>query len=176
MTTTYDVVAAVAQALSLRIGEARFTLWFAGKTKLVHHDDHFAVGVPNLFLQEWLQNTFDDDVKSSVAEVLGASMPIRFVIDPELFQAARAREKPAAGSQQQAANSQQQAASSGQRPNRTRGAGARSRTLSSDLAIASPMLRRSAWSRRRTSVRFRSFFTARVGTGKTHLLEGVCAG
>ena len=52
MTTTYDVVAAVAQALSQRIGEARFSLWFAGKTKIVFDDNQLTVGVPNLFLQD----------------------------------------------------------------------------------------------------------------------------
>ena len=58
MTTTYDVVAAVTQALSQRIGEARFNLWFAGKTKFVRSDAGLTVGVPNLFLQDWLQKTF----------------------------------------------------------------------------------------------------------------------
>jgi chromosomal replication initiator protein len=71
-------------------------LWFAGKTKFIRKDDHVAVGVPNLFLQDWLQKTFGPDVKAAAADVLGETVAIRFVIDPELFQAARQKESVAA--------------------------------------------------------------------------------
>jgi chromosomal replication initiator protein len=50
------------------------------------------VGVPNHFYQEWMQKTFADDVRAAVAEVVGRPLPVRFVIDPELFQAARKAE------------------------------------------------------------------------------------
>ncbi|MBM3993618.1 MAG: chromosomal replication initiator protein DnaA [Planctomycetes bacterium] len=92
MNTTYDVVAQVAQALSQRIGDARYHLWFAGKTKLAHHDNQLTVGVPNLFVQDWLQKTFEADIREAAIETLGAAVTVRFVIDPELFQAARVRQ------------------------------------------------------------------------------------
>jgi len=180
LTTTYDVVAAVAQALSQRIGEARFNLWFAGKTKFVLRDDHLAVGVPNLFLQDWLQKTFGEDVRSAAADLLGAKTAIRFVIDPELFQAARERETeannknlsagPAHADGQPRTNEAQR-----QRPTRHRrwrrledfivGACNRVAHASALGLVEAPM-----------ECPIPLVMHGAVGTGKTHLLEGVCAG
>ncbi len=89
MTTTHDVVAVLASTLSQRIGEARYNLWFAGKTKLIWHGDHLQIGVSNLFLHDWLQKSFGAEVKEIAAEVLGNDVPVRFIIEPTLFQAAR---------------------------------------------------------------------------------------
>jgi chromosomal replication initiator protein len=82
-------VAVLALNLSQRIGEARYNLWFQGKTKFALKEDHLAIGVANLFLHDWLQKTFGDDIRSSVAETLSPEMGVRFVIDPQLFQGAR---------------------------------------------------------------------------------------
>jgi chromosomal replication initiator protein len=178
LTTTYDVVAAVAQALSQRIGEARFNLWFAGKTKFVQKDDHLAVGVPNLFLQDWLQKTFGDDVRQAAADVLGDQAAIRFVIDPGLFQQAREREADAQNknpSQQQAAGGSQQAANKGPRPLRQR----RWRRLE-DFVVgpSNRVAHASALSLVETPAEcpIPLVLHGSVGVGKTHLLEGVCAG
>src|SRR5205823_2181190 len=43
----------------------------------------------NHFYQEWLQNTFADAVRAAAHEVLGKALAIRFAIDPQLFQEAR---------------------------------------------------------------------------------------
>jgi chromosomal replication initiator protein len=165
-------VAAVAHALSQRIGEARFNLWFNGKTRFVPHDDHLAVGVANLFLQDWLQKTFGSDVSAAAAEVLGRQMPVRFVIDPQLFQQAREREQPGADAKQPSVNTPHQAA--GQRPTRQR----RWRLL--DDFVVGPC-NRVAYASAVSLVETPSecpiplVVHGAVGTGKTHLLEGVHA-
>lgn len=88
-TSVREVVAALGQAIVQRIGEPRYDLWFAPHTRL-HLEDHvLRVGVANHFLQEWLQKTFADVVRAAAAEVLGRPVEVRFVIDPQLFQAAR---------------------------------------------------------------------------------------
>ena len=84
-----EVVASLGQAIAQRIGEPRYNLWFARNTKFTCTDDQLVVGVPNHFYQEWLQSTFADAVRAAALEVLGRSMQVRFVIDPVLFQAAR---------------------------------------------------------------------------------------
>ena len=84
-----EVVAALGQRLSQRIEEQRYNLWFANKTKFTWEDDEIIVGVPNLHFQEWLQKTFLEDVRACASEVFGKLMQVRFTIDPELFQAAR---------------------------------------------------------------------------------------
>ena len=84
-----EVVAALEQAIVQRIGEPRFNLWFARRTKFVWDDEQLIVGVPNLHFQEWLQKTFGEAVRAAAAEVFGDGRPVRFVIDAELFQAVR---------------------------------------------------------------------------------------
>jgi chromosomal replication initiator protein len=91
-----EVVAALEHAIVQRIGEPRFNLWFARRTTFIWDDTQLIVGVPNLHFQEWLQKTFADAVRAAAAEVLGADRAVRFIIDPQLFQAAR-QEQAAAG-------------------------------------------------------------------------------
>lgn len=180
MTTTYDVVAAVAQALSQRIGEPRFNLWFTGKTKLVLADGRLTVGVPNLFLQDWLQKTFGDEVRGAAADVFGAPADVRFVIDPELFQAARERQTEAQNNNQAAPlaeaggalRSRHQTAGSQPRQRRWR--------LLQDFVVGA--CNRVAHASALSLVEAPGdcpiplVLHGAVGTGKTHLLEGICAG
>jgi chromosomal replication initiator protein len=91
-TSEREVVAALGEAISARIGEPRYNLWFAGKTKFTWDDERLTVGVPNPFHQEWLHKTFADAVRASAADVFGRPLPVRFAIDPELSGAARGSE------------------------------------------------------------------------------------
>ncbi len=84
-----EVVAALEQALIQRIGEPRYNLWFTRNTKLTWDDDLLIVGVPNHFFQEWLESTFGEAVRAAASDALCRPMRVRFAIDPELFQAAR---------------------------------------------------------------------------------------
>jgi chromosomal replication initiator protein len=99
-TSQREVVAALGRAIALRIGEPRYHLWFANRTKITWDDDHLVVGVPNHFVQDWLQAKFAEDVRAAAGDVLERPVQVRFVIDPELFQAARKEQeacaKPAA--------------------------------------------------------------------------------
>jgi chromosomal replication initiator protein len=91
-TSEREVVAALGEAITQRIGEPRYNLWFANKTKFSWEDGRLVVGVSNHFYQEWLQKTFADDLRAAAADILGRPMQVRFAIDPELFQAARREE------------------------------------------------------------------------------------
>jgi chromosomal replication initiator protein len=88
-TSDREVVAALEQAIVQRIGEPRYHLWFDQNTKFTWEDGLLRVGVPNHFFQEWLAKTFTDAVREAASAVLGRPMEVRFAIDPELFQAAR---------------------------------------------------------------------------------------
>jgi chromosomal replication initiator protein len=89
--TTSDcaVVAALEQLICQRIGEPRYQLWFPDKTKLTWLDNEIVVGVPNHFYQEWLKKQFADVVRAAASEVVGKPVAVKFVIDPDLFRAAR---------------------------------------------------------------------------------------
>ena len=54
------------------------------------------VGVPNLHFQDWLNKKFGADVQAAAKQVAGRAIPVRFVIEPALFQAARSEQAAAA--------------------------------------------------------------------------------
>ena len=92
-TSERAVVAALEQAICQRIGEPRYQLWFPNKTKFTWAGDELLVGVPNHFYQEWLKKQFADVVRAAAADVAGQPIAVKFVIDPDLFQAARREEQ-----------------------------------------------------------------------------------
>jgi len=98
-TSQHDVTAALQETLCRRIGLPRYHLWFENKTKLTWEDDRLVVGVSNHFFQEWLQKTFAEDIRAAATVVVDRPIQVHFAIDPELFQAARreqAEHRPAA--------------------------------------------------------------------------------
>ena len=88
-TSQHDVTAALQETLCQRIGLPRYHLWFENKTKLTWENDRLVVGVSNHFFQEWLQKTFAEDIRAAATAVVDRPIEVRFAIDPELFQAAR---------------------------------------------------------------------------------------
>lgn len=83
------VLLALEQAIAQRVGIPRYKLWFEAKTRFHYSEDSLTVGVPNRHFEDWLQKTFSTEVASAAAEVFGHALVVSFVIDPELFQAAR---------------------------------------------------------------------------------------
>jgi chromosomal replication initiator protein len=80
---------AVGEAVARRIGEPRYKLWFDRHTRFRRDGAELVVGVPNRHFEEWLDRTFRDAVAAAAREVYGEPLGVRFAIDPELFQAAR---------------------------------------------------------------------------------------
>ena len=95
--TTCDrtLMAALGPLLVQRIGETRYKFWFDGKTKIHQKGEQLIVGVPNLFLKEWLQSKFLPAVREAAQEATGCLLDVQFVIDPELYRAAREAEEEA---------------------------------------------------------------------------------
>jgi chromosomal replication initiator protein len=187
------VVVALGQAVSERIGERRYHLWFHQKTKFTWGEDRLIVGVPNHFYQEWLQKTFVEAVRSAAQQVLGRVMEITFAIDPELFQAARREqaepaatksvdppEKPATKRtpHQTSLPAPVQAAtiakptSEGKRPRRWHRLGDFVVGPNNGVAHASALSIVESPGQEANPL----VLHGPVGTGKTHLLEGIYAG
>lgn len=187
--TTNTTAVAIEEALCRRIGLPRFQLWFCDKTRLACQDDAVIVGVPNHFYQDWLQKTFAEDVREAARAVLGRSLAVRFDIDPELFQAARRQETAA----KTAANVLPAAEKSETRATAQRGHaaevddaghGARSnprrwRNLDDFVVGAcNRVAHASALGLTESPLECPSPLVLHgpVGTGKTHLLEGIWSG
>ncbi len=76
-----DFVATVAD----RVGQARYNLWFAGHTKFRLEGAHLTVGVPNRHFEEWLQKTFGVVMTAAAREVFGRALEVRYAVEPDLF-------------------------------------------------------------------------------------------
>jgi chromosomal replication initiator protein len=189
-TSDREVVAALGGAIAQRIGEPRYSLWFENNTKFTWEEDRLCVGVPNHFFQEWLKSTFAEAVGAAARAVLGRPMEIRFAIDPELFQAARRAEtrpiqpqdelanKPAS-SPIQTPNGRQEASKARRSHDRPIPRRARAWRRLGDfvvgacnrVAYASALSVVEAPAQEQTPL----VIFGPVGTGKTHLLEGIYA-
>src|SRR5262245_45330800 len=84
-----DVVAAIAHEVAAQVGELRYNLWFKDNARLEITDHELVIGVPNLFFQEWLTSNFLAPLRKATEIVLGRRLPIRLVVDGEMFRATR---------------------------------------------------------------------------------------
>jgi chromosomal replication initiator protein len=168
----HQALAALGHAIAQRIGEKRYQIWFDGKTRISCEEGLLRVGVPNRFYQEWLGKTFAETVRAAAEEVLGESLSVHFVIDPELYQAMRAAQQEGRPAPELAAEVRRPRSEPPRRArrwhrledfvvgpcNRLAHAAARS-LVESPGAHANPLT-----------------LHGPVGTGKTHLLEGIRTG
>jgi chromosomal replication initiator protein len=204
-----EIVAALGRALAGRIGEPRYRLWFEGRTRFRRADDGLTVGVPNRHLEEWLQERFAADLAAAAEDVFGGPVSVRFVIDPDLFQAARreqAEVSQARASQAPRPEPQPASPPDEKKPSARAQAGAagRGKVAARPAAQAKEEPARGGARRTRRWHRLADFVVGAcnrvafasaqsvveapgegtnplvlhgpVGTGKTHLLEGIYAG
>lgn len=88
-----DGVSAFARALCDAIGEPRFQLWFDGKTKFSWREGHLVIGVPNLMYQDYLKKMYTAVLEQTARTLQGEPVALRWVIDPELFQKSRQKQE-----------------------------------------------------------------------------------
>jgi chromosomal replication initiator protein len=164
------------QAIVQRINQDRYNLWFGRHTKLFVLDDEIRIGVPNLMCQEWLQKTFGEDVRAAARDVVGDGVAVRFVIDPELFREARAEQQRVADAPSKPNHEPQREQSVVTKP-----AKAKRRWRALTEFVVGPC-NRVAYASAQSVVEEPGFggnplvLYGPVGTGKTHLLEGICRG
>jgi chromosomal replication initiator protein len=185
-TSEREAVAALEQAIVQRIGEPRYTLWFARHTNFTRQDDLLVVGVPNLHFQDWLQNKFTDAVAAAATDVFGQPMRVRFSIDAGLFQAARRAQEEATNPKSEIRNPKSEkavsdlgAGGSGVPTPESRRRSRRWRRLGDFVVGAcNRVAHASAVSVVESPAQGANplIIHGPVGTGKTHLLEGVYAG
>lgn len=92
--TTRPLAEAVVDAVSARIGAARFNLWFFGHAKFVTLGDTVVVAARNQHTQEWLEHAFGSTVKEAVAEVCGEKVTVKWTVDAELLEEKAATRQP----------------------------------------------------------------------------------
>jgi chromosomal replication initiator protein len=69
-------------ALIEHLGRERYDLWFAQRTELKPSRDELVIVVPNQFLREWLAKQFGAEVAAAVRAAAGRPLPIRYLVEP----------------------------------------------------------------------------------------------
>lgn len=173
-----EVVAALEHLIAERLGEPRYQLWFPNKTKFTWEGEQLLVGVPNHFYQEWLRKQFAEVIQAAANDLAGQAVEVKFVIDAELFQAAR-REEGANPPVAPVATTTAAAPAPAAEPARSRPRARRWRHLH-DFVVGA--CNRVAHASAVSAVECPGqgpnplVLHGPVGTGKTHLLEGIYAG
>ena len=72
-------------ALIERISGPRFQMWFHDHAKFVSAGRELLVVVASHQFQEWLEQTFGDAVRAAAVAVFGRPTPVRFIVDAALF-------------------------------------------------------------------------------------------
>ena len=75
---------AISKALAEKVGQQKFEIWFKNSTKLTLAGGYLKVGVPNLFIANWIENHFSNEISQAVRSVTGTNVKVTFTIDPEL--------------------------------------------------------------------------------------------
>lgn len=174
-TIVKDEVDAINTALEDRIGQHKYRVWFKNSTRMSLVDGYLKVGVPNMFMGNWLENHFSGDISHAVQQATGTECKILFNIEPEL----------AGGQRKTQLNFQ------AKQVNLEQNASVRSR-IKPLLAPAKAMLKLSldsfvvgggnelAYNAAKSVVSNSKspynplFFHGGYGIGKTHLLQGIC--
>jgi chromosomal replication initiator protein len=79
----------VLDAIRGEIGAERFNLWFSNTKPLLGAEGELVVGVPNLFVLEWMRAHYGDLVRSCAEKAAGAACRVRFEVEPSLFRLRR---------------------------------------------------------------------------------------
>ena len=82
--TAASQISEINEALSEQVGPQKFRIWFKNSTNMTLADGYLKVGVPNLFIANWIENHFSKEISRAVRTVTGAEAKITFSIDPEL--------------------------------------------------------------------------------------------
>ena len=185
-----DFAVALEKALVDCIGSQRFQLWFRNRTTFILEGDVVVIGVPNFHLQEWLKKEYTDSLSASALSVLNRPVEIRFRIDAELFRSNRQEQAKATSHVLQPAKPNSPAQSQGtlfdgieNKLARRRARAEQPKRRWRNLAefIVGPC-NRVAYAAAMTVTEEPGqgpnplVVHGPVGTGKTHLLEGIFAG
>ncbi len=75
------------------LNDDTYNLWFAALRPVGYANHVFSLGVPNEFIQIWLQDNYRDLIRDILAQVSGDALSVKFVVQPEL-KAAQAPPRP----------------------------------------------------------------------------------
>lgn len=75
----------MANAVSTQIGASRFNLWFQGHSRFISLGGEVVVVARNESCRDWLEQTFGEAVRSAAVEVCRGPIPVRWIVDQQMF-------------------------------------------------------------------------------------------
>ena len=66
--------------LQIQVSKANYTTWLSDSQGLIWHDNVFVVGVPNVFVAEWLSKRLYPVVRKTLVDITGKDVDVRFEI------------------------------------------------------------------------------------------------
>jgi chromosomal replication initiator protein len=88
----HDIVARIQDQIAAMVGPQRYRVWFKNSTRLTLADGYLRVGVPNLFVGNWIENHFADVLTEAAKSVTGREINLTFSIDDKLLGGLRKRQ------------------------------------------------------------------------------------
>lgn len=73
------------ERLRAEMGERLFEVWFSRTSLLGLNRGVLTIGVPNLFIREWIDEHYGATLRQMVSEEVGASLRVSLKVDPDLF-------------------------------------------------------------------------------------------
>ncbi len=171
--TAESQISAVKQAIAEEIGTKKYRIWFENSARLTIAEGYVKIGVPNLFIANWIESHFAKEINQAVERVTEKRIKITFAIDPEL--GGRQKQIPS-GPENETLNPQQDKTTqrAGKKPDKCR----KLKLNLDDFVVGSS--NELAYSTAKAvanddKVSFNPLFIhGGYGVGKTHLLQGIC--
>jgi chromosomal replication initiator protein len=79
-----EVASALRRAISGRVGESRFGLWFGESVSLQIRGERLEIDVPNAFFRDWIRGHFSESLLEAGREVAGRDLELSFQIRADL--------------------------------------------------------------------------------------------
>jgi len=161
------------EGLCQRVGESRFNLWFKNTELMDFSDGVATLGVPSLFVRDWLEDHYRDVLQEVLSEELDEGVSVTFRIEARLFQASRRRQTEAR-SEVLEELTRRPTSASGQPPDV-----ALRPEFRLDNFVVGHCNRLAYAAARQVAESANSTFNplfihGEVGLGKTHILQGIC--
>jgi len=86
-----DPVAGIQDRIADLVGPQRYKVWFKNSTQLTLADGFLKVGVPNMFVGNWIENHFSDAISAAAQDVVGREVNLTFSTDARLLNHQRKR-------------------------------------------------------------------------------------
>ena len=84
-----EQVSAIVEQVNQQLSSTSFDVWFKDSTQFVLANDELRVGVPNLFVCDYMESRFSRLIGDIARKQLGTDVAVRFHIDAELFRRRR---------------------------------------------------------------------------------------